>query len=126
MAIRIRRINGKWAALCAAETVAWLGDIYLDDAQDHAVRKKLFADWDGEPPKPCPTCQPTPEPCGERCKWHSHGMRCFNLSPDNPELWCPACKGSGVASKEGELPERMSPDELPIENEKLWGGHGNE
>ena len=45
MAIRLRRGGTGWRALCAAEYSAVPGDIYLDDAQDHAIREKLYADW---------------------------------------------------------------------------------
>lgn len=48
MAIRLRQIRGTWVALCAAATSAKPGDVYLDDAQDHALRKKLREDWDAE------------------------------------------------------------------------------
>ena len=45
MAIRIRNLNGETVALCAAEYPAKEGDIYLDDVIDHAIRKKIFADF---------------------------------------------------------------------------------
>lgn len=48
MAIRLRRSEGSWVALCAAEFPAQEGDLYLDDGQDHAIREKLEADWRAE------------------------------------------------------------------------------
>ena len=45
MAIRLRRGGTGWRALCAAEYSAVPGDLYLDDAQAHAIREKLYADW---------------------------------------------------------------------------------
>jgi len=45
MAIRIREINGKWVALCAAEAEVQRGDIYLHDAIDHALRVKFIEDY---------------------------------------------------------------------------------
>ena len=45
MAMRLRRINGNWVALCATETKAKPNDTYIDDAQDHAIRIKLEHDW---------------------------------------------------------------------------------
>lgn len=48
MAIRLRFVDGEWIALCAAETTEQPGDIYLDDAQDHAIRKKIEKDWASE------------------------------------------------------------------------------
>ena len=45
MAMRLRYQDGKWICLCAAENEAEPGDVYLDDAQDHAIRQKLEADW---------------------------------------------------------------------------------
>ena len=48
MAMRLRRIGGSWKALCAAGTEALPGDLYLDDAQDRAIRQKIEADWNSE------------------------------------------------------------------------------
>lgn len=46
MAIRIREIKGKTVALCAAESKAEYGDIYLDDVIDHALRIKFLKDYE--------------------------------------------------------------------------------
>ncbi len=48
MAMRIRRINGILVALCAAKTTGQLGDSYIDDEEDHAIRVKLERDFDSE------------------------------------------------------------------------------
>lgn len=48
MAIRVRTIDGVVVALCAAEFPAQEGDLYIDDAQDHAIRQKLWTDWRAE------------------------------------------------------------------------------
>ena len=45
MAIRLRKIHGRWVALCAAKTKAEAGDMYLDDGMDHALRLKLSGDF---------------------------------------------------------------------------------
>lgn len=45
MAIRLRTVNGTRVALCAAETDAQPGDIYLDDADHHALAAKFADDW---------------------------------------------------------------------------------
>lgn len=45
MAMRLREIEGRWVAVCAARTVAKAGDIYIDDNQDHAIRAKLLHDY---------------------------------------------------------------------------------
>lgn len=45
MAMRLRKINGHWVALCAAKTKIKYDDVYLDDEQDHAIRVKLEKDW---------------------------------------------------------------------------------
>lgn len=45
MAIRIRTINGIQVALCAAETDAKEGDLYLDDSQHYALAAKFAKDW---------------------------------------------------------------------------------
>lgn len=45
MAIRIRVIDGKTIALCAARSVAKAGDIYLDDATHYALTRKLARDF---------------------------------------------------------------------------------
>ncbi len=51
MAIRIRKVEDKkttggfhYVALCAAETKAEPGDIYLDDSVHHALSGKFYAD----------------------------------------------------------------------------------
>ena len=48
MAIRVREVNGKLVALCAAEFEAEEGDIYLDDGVDHALRMKFVRDYELE------------------------------------------------------------------------------
>ncbi len=46
MAVRLREIyKDQWVALCAAEHEKRFGDVYLDDAQDHALRKKYIEDY---------------------------------------------------------------------------------
>lgn len=45
MAVRLRWDGEYWIALCAAETAPKLGDTYIDDAQDHSLRKKYFKDF---------------------------------------------------------------------------------
>ena len=45
MAIRLRKIDGKWKALCAAKYKLHLDDIYLDDAQHHALSEKFMGDF---------------------------------------------------------------------------------
>ncbi len=45
MAIRIRVVDGKTVALCAAETQECPGDIYLDDNVHHALTNKFEADF---------------------------------------------------------------------------------
>ncbi len=48
MAIRVRRIRGgrpyELVALCAAETKAEVGELYLDDAVHHALYVKFSED----------------------------------------------------------------------------------
>jgi len=44
MAIRIRKVKGHLVALCAAETKAEVGDLYLDDAEHYALTVKFYAD----------------------------------------------------------------------------------
>lgn len=48
MSIRIRRSGGLTIALCAVETDAMPGDIYLDDAEHGALSAKFADDWQGE------------------------------------------------------------------------------
>lgn len=45
MAIRIRNINGKTIAICAARSIAKEGDLYLDDDIHHALAIKFFDDY---------------------------------------------------------------------------------
>lgn len=45
MSIRIRTVDGVRVALCAAETDAMLGDVYLDDADHYALAAKFAQDW---------------------------------------------------------------------------------
>lgn len=48
MAVRIRTVDGKRVALCAALTQPELGDIYLNDSEDHALREKYLWDYETE------------------------------------------------------------------------------
>jgi hypothetical protein len=48
MAIRLRSVNGIRVALCAAETDAEPGDVYLDDGDHHAFSAKFARDWQGQ------------------------------------------------------------------------------
>lgn len=45
MSIRIRSVNGVRIALCAAETAAREGDVYLDDGDHYALAAKFARDW---------------------------------------------------------------------------------
>ena len=45
MAIRLRLINGKTVALCAARSMPQEGDIYLDDAAHAALSAKFSGDF---------------------------------------------------------------------------------
>lgn len=51
MAIRLRKINNKWVALCAAEFKAKEGDVYLDDGQHDALTNKFLVDLCQEKPE---------------------------------------------------------------------------
>jgi hypothetical protein len=48
MAIRIRKVDGITVALCAVETDALPGDLYLDDASHYALAAKFAQDWNGQ------------------------------------------------------------------------------
>ena len=48
MAIRLRYVEGKKVALCAAHAKAKPGDIYIDDGWDHALRAKFCKDYTSE------------------------------------------------------------------------------
>ena len=52
MAIRLRKVQGEWAALCAARSKALKGDIYLDDGMHYALACKFArehdVDWEDE------------------------------------------------------------------------------
>lgn len=45
MAIRLRTVNGVRVAMCAAETDAEPGDVYLDDGEHYALAAKFARDW---------------------------------------------------------------------------------
>lgn len=45
MAVRIRKVEGVYVALCAATEKGRPGDIYLDDNIDRALRHKYIADF---------------------------------------------------------------------------------
>ena len=45
MAIRIRRIDGRVVALCAARSIEKPGDVYLDDAEHYALAEKFWDDY---------------------------------------------------------------------------------
>lgn len=42
MAIRLRRVDGKLVALCAARSMPKDGDVYLDDEQHYALTMKFM------------------------------------------------------------------------------------
>lgn len=48
VSIRIRTVNGVRIALCAAETDAASGDLYLDDADHYALSAKYAHDYQGQ------------------------------------------------------------------------------
>ena len=48
MAMRLRKFDGAWLAVCAAQSPGPPGDVYIDDGQDHAIRVKLYHDWESE------------------------------------------------------------------------------
>lgn len=48
MSIRLRTVNNIRVALCAVETDAMPGDVYLDDADHYALAAKFSRDWDGQ------------------------------------------------------------------------------
>lgn len=48
MSIRIRTVQGIRVALCAARSVEKPGDVYLDDADHHALAEKFSADFQSE------------------------------------------------------------------------------
>ena len=45
MAVRLRWIKNKLVAICAVRSEEKEGDVYLDDSQDHALRRKYIADY---------------------------------------------------------------------------------
>lgn len=47
MAIRLRTVGPVRVALCAAETDAMPGDVYLDDEEHYALAAKFALDWQG-------------------------------------------------------------------------------
>lgn len=44
MAIRLRLIDNRWIAICAARSIPKEGDVYLDDGQHHALGNKFSRD----------------------------------------------------------------------------------
>ena len=48
MAIRIRWINEKVIAVCAAKTSPQKDDLYIDDSAHHALTTKFSVDWVSE------------------------------------------------------------------------------
>jgi hypothetical protein len=46
VAIRLRTVDGVRVALCAAETDQMPGDVYLDDADHHALSAKWAQDYE--------------------------------------------------------------------------------
>lgn len=47
MAIRLRSVRGVRVALCAVESDAKPGDVYLDDGEHYALAAKFADDWKG-------------------------------------------------------------------------------
>lgn len=48
MSIRLRTVNGLRVALCAVESNARPGDLYLDDGDHYALAAKFRRDWYGQ------------------------------------------------------------------------------
>lgn len=48
MAIRLRKVEDRLIALCAAETDSMPGDVYLDDGQHYALAAKFWRDYQGQ------------------------------------------------------------------------------
>jgi hypothetical protein len=48
MSIRLRTVNGVRVAVCAARSVEKPGDLYLDDADHHALAEKFTRDFGSE------------------------------------------------------------------------------
>lgn len=48
MAIRLRTVLGVRVALCASESDAEPGDVYLDDRDHYALAAKFRRDWYGQ------------------------------------------------------------------------------
>ncbi len=48
MSIRIRVVDGVMVALCAARSVEKPGDLYLGDAEHHALAEKFMEDFQSE------------------------------------------------------------------------------
>lgn len=48
--MRLRTVDGIRVALCAVESDPMPGDVYLDDADDHALRVKFVRDYQSEAP----------------------------------------------------------------------------
>lgn len=45
MSIRLRQVEGRWIALCAARSIPKEGDIYLDDAHHEALGAKFAREY---------------------------------------------------------------------------------
>lgn len=48
MSIRLRTVDGVRIALCAVESDAKEGDVYLDDGDHYALAAKFSRDWSGQ------------------------------------------------------------------------------
>lgn len=48
MSIRLRTVNGRRIAICAARSVPKEGDVYLDDGAHHALANKFTEDFVSE------------------------------------------------------------------------------
>lgn len=48
MSIRLRTVNGIRVAVCAARSIEQSGDLYLDDADHHALTQKFTEDFVSE------------------------------------------------------------------------------
>lgn len=48
MAIRLRNVDGKLVAICAARSMPHAEDVYLDDAAHEALRTKFALDFNSE------------------------------------------------------------------------------
>jgi hypothetical protein len=92
MAIRLRTVGAVRVALCAVESDAMPGDVYLDDAEHYALAAKFAQDFQAGPQYKREWCamasQKVRDAREEHARWEAAGR------PESEQVTAPSLSGT--------------------------------